>query len=135
MAKKRIKIDEIKREAIRKAALALSQSELGRLSGVLQESINSYINENSQSMNYETWLRLLPYIKEHLPKDYIESIENDGNNFLNIIGYNHGTIVVHSIAGMTTEKEIKTILTKRILKSKKFNDSIKLEILELINEE
>lgn len=39
---KRIKIDEIKREAIRKATLELSQSELGRLSGVLQESINSY---------------------------------------------------------------------------------------------
>jgi len=33
-------VDETKREAIRKAALALSQSELGRLSGVFQESIN-----------------------------------------------------------------------------------------------
>jgi poly(3-hydroxyalkanoate) synthetase len=86
-------------------------------------------------MNYETWLRLLPYVKEYLPKDYIESIENDGNNLLNIVGYNHGAIVVHSIAGITTEKEIKTILTNRILKSKKFNDAIKLEILELINEE
>lgn len=86
-------------------------------------------------MNYETWLRLLPYIKNYLPENYTESIEKGSESFLTIMGYNHGSIVVHSIAGMTTSKEIKANLTKRILQSKKFNDATKIEILNLINED
>jgi hypothetical protein len=112
-----------------------SQTELERLTGINQNSFSRYLSGKNNRIKKATWSLLYPYIKDFLPENYLDNLDKDNDNLLNIVGYNHGTIVVHSIAGMTTAKEIKSTLTSRIIKSNEFDEKTKLKIIELINEE
>lgn len=113
-----------------------SQVKLAELTGIRQNDISRYIKGEHKNISAKSWGQLYKFIEQFLPDNYVKDLRiNDDENdrSINIIGYNHGTIVVHSIAGLTTAKEIKAELTSKILSSNEFDESTQLRIIKLIN--
>ncbi|MDD5596958.1 MAG: hypothetical protein PHV82_03370 [Victivallaceae bacterium] len=134
----RIPNDKIVQQAIQNAVNKLgSQDELAKKTGVLQKDISRYISGKGKSFTPQAWGNLYKYIREFLPENYTENFmpDNDNDRSINLIGYNHETIVVHSIAGLTTAKEIKSDLIKNIIDSGEFDQETKLKIIALISKD
>lgn len=113
-----------------------SQVKLAELSGIRQNDISRYIKGEHKNISAKSWGQLYQFIEQFLPDNYVKDLrinDDESDRSINIIGYNHGTIVVHSIAGLTTAKEIKTDLTNKILASTDLDDHTKLKVIKLIN--
>ncbi len=137
MDKKHIKNSKSIGIAIGKAAEEYGgQASFAELIGVNQNTISRYISGGIVKIPSHTWLLLYPYIEGFLPENSKnKATVIDEDKTINLIGYNHGTIVVHSIAGMTTAKEIKSDLTARILDCDDLDEKMKFKIINLINKE
>ena len=132
----RIPNDKIIQQAVRNAVNKFgSQAELEKRTGILQKDISRYVSGKGKFFTPKAWGSLYKYIQEFLPENYTENFISNDDRSINLIGYNHETIVVHSIAGLTTAKEIKSDLVKNIIDSNEFDQETKLKIISLINKD
>jgi len=121
----KIKIKDIEREAIRKAADETSQSELSRQSKVAQKNISEYISGKVKSYTDANRNKLMPYMKKFLPENYqINHTHNNHNSVINQHQY-------------VTNEEL-TAYKKKIIstftKTDKLEPEIRLKVLDIINE-
>ena len=121
----KVKLLDIEREAIRKAAAETSQSELSRQSKVGQTSIGGYISGKNEKITDSNKSKLLPHIKKFLPESY--QINNNHNNHNSVIHQNH----------YAQNQELEAYRKKLIstfTKTDKLDPETRLKVLDIINE-
>jgi len=70
------RIDETMLNALRQAVeTAGSQSEFARRAGIGKQHISKYLRGEIKNMEHDTWMKLLPFIREFMPTERLVSFE------------------------------------------------------------